>query len=176
MQYEGNPEDTTNADIAEHAGQKRILQSKVPPPSANQYLTCLLKAVSLIRSVSVWNWCPKTIKALIIDIASFSQVSSYQRSLGDCLRSLGLAFQQEADVSGLLVDALVPSKNLVIELDGPSHFARNSPQLLGPAAFKHRMLKAMGMKVLSITLDDWDDLRDMKAQRRFLETALKRRL
>ena len=103
------------------------------------------------------------------------QVSSYQRSLEDCLRSLGLIFEQEADVSGLLVDVLIPSHKVVVELDGPSHFTRNVPHFLGPAAFKHRMLRAMGYEVLSFTLEDWDNLVDMKAQRRFLEAGLARR-
>ena len=103
------------------------------------------------------------------------QVSSYQRSLEHCLRSLGLAFEQEADVSGLIVDVLLSSRKLVIEMDGPSHFARNAPLLLGPTAFKHRILRAMNFEVLSISLDDWDNLKDMKAQRRFLEKALARK-
>lgn len=104
------------------------------------------------------------------------QVSSYQRSLEDCLRSLGLSFQQEVDLSGLLVDVFIHSKNLIIELDGPTHFVRNSLQLLGPTAFKHRMLRAMGFNLLSITLEDWDDLIDMRAQRAFLQAAMARRL
>ena len=103
------------------------------------------------------------------------QVSSYQRSLEDCLRSLGLDFKSEADVSGLIVDVLLPPRKLVIELDGPTHFARNAPHLLGPTAFKHRILRALGFDVLSVTLEDWDNLIDMKAQRKFLEAALARK-
>lgn len=102
------------------------------------------------------------------------QVSSQQRGVADCLTSLGLEYTQEEDFSGLIVDIYLRRMNLVIELDGPSHFARNGPQMLGPTMFKHRLLRAMGMKVLSIPINEWDRFMDLSRQRKFLEAAFKR--
>ena len=104
------------------------------------------------------------------------QVSGYQRQLAACLTSLGIAFQQEVDLQGLAIDFYIPTRNTVVEFDGPSHFARNSEQALGPTAFKRRLLQAMGMRVISITTVDWDDLMVLSAQRRFLEAALSRHI
>lgn len=91
-----------------------------------------------------------------------------------CLTSLGLEYQEESLHSGLLVDLFMPAGNIVIEVDGPTHFARNAPWMLGSTAFKHRLLEAMGMKVVSINLEDWDRLMDLKSQRSFLEAAMAR--
>lgn len=78
-------------------------------------------------------------------------------------------------LSGLVVDFYIPSHNLALELDGPTHFSRGvDPQMLGPTAFKHRILKAAGYNVLSITLDRWVGFMDLKAQRAFLEPLIKR--
>lgn len=101
-------------------------------------------------------------------------MSSYQRSLAICLKSLGLTFGQEVNLSGLVVDIHIPSLNLAIELDGPTHFTRNTAEPLGPTVFKHRIIKAMGLKLMSVTIDEWDDLIDMRAQRSFIEKNFKR--
>lgn len=54
------------------------------------------------------------------------QVSACQADVAATLVSLGLPFIEECQVApGLVVDAAVPSLQLAVEVDGPSHFTRN---------------------------------------------------
>ena len=43
------------------------------------------------------------------------------------------------------------AKRVAIEVDGPYHFALNSNHLTGSTALKHRLLKALGWEVVSVS-------------------------
>jgi len=62
------------------------------------------------------------------------------------------------------------------QVDGPTHFTRNSLQPLGSTALKRRLVAAMGMKLLSVTLEQWDGLASLSEQRAFLGRAIERQL
>lgn len=70
--------------------------------------------------------------------------SGKQRELAAALASLGLAAESEAGVAGYSVDfavrvpGMVPGVGVVVEMDGPSHFTRNTRQPLGAFAFSTR--------------------------------------
>lgn len=104
----------------------------------------------------------------------WTQTSFYQRDVGRCLETLGIAHVSEDTRTGLAVDIFVPEYSLAVELDGPTHFFRNRHQPLGPTAFKHRLLRAAGLAVASISIEEWDELRGRTEQRTFLERVLAR--
>ena len=87
------------------------------------------------------------------------------------------------------VDIAVPSRQLAIEVDGPSHFCRNSPpsssstpastpttqsQLLpmGGTLLKRRLLQQAGWTVVSVDAAQWEQLRGAQQKRAFLGAAI----
>lgn len=57
--------------------------------------------------------------------------------------------------SGYAIDIAIPSLRIAVEIDGPSHFARNADRRLGPSVMKHRHLSKRGWRVFSVTAQDW---------------------
>ena len=87
------------------------------------------------------------------------------------------------------VDIAVPSRQLAIEVDGPSHFCRSSPpsssstpastptthsQLLpmGGTLLKRRLLQQAGWTVVSVDAAQWEQLRGAQQKRAFLGAAI----
>lgn len=71
------------------------------------------------------------------------------------------------------VDIGIPEEKLIIEYDGPTHFARNDIHLpMGPTTFKRRALESKGWKVVSITEREWFAQRGMHAKREYLKSVL----
>ena len=87
---------------------------------------------------------------------------------------MGYDFAVEHIDFGLLIDVYVPDLSVAIELDGPTHFARNRPGVkLGPTVFKHCLLEDLGCKVISIQLAEWNKLgNDSRGRRHLLEAAI----
>jgi hypothetical protein len=82
------------------------------------------------------------------------------------------------------VDIAVPAQRLAIEVDGPSHFCRNSsghgssavqpaPQLpTGSTLLKRRLLHRAGWRVASVGAADWERLRSAAQKRAYLGAAI----
>lgn len=102
-----------------------------------------------------------------------AQVSSYQKDIGRCLTSLGFSPVSEDTSLGVSLDIYLPDQGLAIEVDGPTHFCRNTKQPLGHTAFKRRLLRALGVKLLPVSYEEWDSLLSKEDRRRFLQVALK---
>ena len=102
------------------------------------------------------------------------QESVFQKEISSCLTSLGISHVCEDTRWQMSVDIYIPDRRIAIEAEGPSHFTRNTHQPLGHTAFKHRLLRAMGCKVLSIDVLDWDTLKGRADQAKFLLAACER--
>ena len=55
---------------------------------------------------------------------------------------------------GYIVDVYVPKKNMIIEVDGPSHYYGSSMVLNAKSKFKRNHLKALGFAVISLSHRD----------------------
>lgn len=93
--------------------------------------------------------------------------SWYQRDVASILSYMGAKHEEEATCAGYRVDLLIPDARallgealpVAVEVDGPSHFARNDPSVaLGQTRLKHRQLRALGFAVLSVPVADWEYL------------------
>ena len=95
--------------------------------------------------------------------------SWYQRDVASILSYMGEKFEEEATCAGYRVDLLIPAgsdaprggdaRAVAVEVDGPSHFARNDAgAALGQTRLKHRQLRALGFAVLSVPIADWEYL------------------
>jgi hypothetical protein len=91
--------------------------------------------------------------------------SWYQRDVASILSYMGEKHEEEATCAGYRVDLFLPeltdgaSANVAVEVDGPSHFARNDQSVaLGQTRLKHRQLRALGYAVVSVPVQDWEYL------------------
>ena len=103
-------------------------------------------------------------------------VSSGQREVGESLRRLGIPHELEyITADGLFsIDLAVVDRRVALELDGPSHFTRNTLEPLGHTRLRDRLLSAMGWHVVSIPFFEWDRLHQMEQRDAYVERRLHR--
>lgn len=103
-------------------------------------------------------------------------VSWFQRDVGAILSYMGEKYEEEAVVSGYRCDLLLPAakpNGVVIEVDGPSHFARNDRERpLGQTRLKQRQLEGENLGVFSIPIFEWDCLEDAQQKSDYLRAGL----
>ena len=76
---------------------------------------------------------------------------------------------------GLSLDLAKPRQRIAIEYDGPSHYLTGDggpPRINGTTAFKHRLLEALGWRVLHIPYYEWNEQRTWKAKKAYLRQKL----
>lgn len=107
---------------------------------------------------------------------SSKQVSACQADVAGTARTgLGLRVEEEYSVDGISVDIAAPSRGLAIEVDGPTHFCRNSyarPRPVGGTLLKRRLLQGLGWTVVSVDAAEWEELRGPVQKRRALGNAI----
>ncbi len=89
---------------------------------------------------------------------NISYPSSFHLDCAKYLKSMDIEFKNEIEINGLIVDICFSKTNIIIELNGPLHYAHQSRKPLGPTEFKIRLLIAMGWQVISIPWWDWSYL------------------
>ena len=105
------------------------------------------------------------------------QSSKLHADVSSILSALRVEHVNEAVVSGLSVDILLhgtvdSTGDVVIEVDGPSHYLRGDGGMSGATRFKHRMLEKSGVKVLHVPHFEWDDLHNEAAKKQYMKEML----
>ena len=110
--------------------------------------------------------------------------SGKQAQVGAALTSLGLSPRIEAvlpDAGGYRVDFALPAtsevgpcRGIVLEVDGPTHYSRNSRLPLGSTRMKWSHLRAAGYAVAAVPVFEWDRLRGPADRSAFLAAKLER--
>lgn len=102
--------------------------------------------------------------------------SSFQKEVGRLLVSTGLEWVKEYVVNGYTLDAVLVDKKLALEIDGPTHFSRNTGVPLGHTMLKRRYITAAGWKVVSVPHQEWEELQGAFEQVDYLRSILKNHL
>ncbi|KAL6890550.1 hypothetical protein ACP4OV_008805 [Aristida adscensionis] len=98
--------------------------------------------------------------------------SSFQKEVGRLLYSTGHEWVREYAVDGYTVDAVLIDEKLAFEIDGPTHFSRNLGTPLGHTAFKRRYITAAGWKLVSLSMQEWEELQGESEQLEYLRKIL----
>uniref|UniRef100_A0A0D6R1E5 RAP domain-containing protein n=1 Tax=Araucaria cunninghamii TaxID=56994 RepID=A0A0D6R1E5_ARACU len=99
--------------------------------------------------------------------------SSFQKEVGRLLVSTGFDWEQEYCVDGYTLDAVIRTRKVALEIDGPSHFSRNTGSALGHTMLKRRYLASVGWHVVSLNWQRWEELFGESEQMEHLRTLLK---
>ncbi|KAL1541937.1 RAP domain-containing protein, chloroplastic-like [Salvia divinorum] len=98
--------------------------------------------------------------------------SSFQKEVLRLLVSTGLEWIKEYSVDGYTVDAVCLDKKVALEIDGPTHFSRNTGVPLGHTMLKRRYIAAAGWKIVSVSHQDWEELQGEFEQLDYLTRIL----
>ncbi|KAG6401952.1 hypothetical protein SASPL_138820 [Salvia splendens] len=98
--------------------------------------------------------------------------SSFQKEVLRLLVSTGLEWIKEYSVDGYTVDAVCLDKKVALEIDGPTHFSRNTGVPLGHTMLKRRYIAAVGWKIISVSHQDWEELQGEFEQLDYLTRIL----
>eukprot|EP00898_Chlorokybus_atmophyticus_P006536 jgi/Chlat1/6884/Chrsp51S06553 len=98
--------------------------------------------------------------------------SAAHREVAYALRGMGKLHKLEYDCGPYTLDIALPDERIGIEMDGPSHFARNTGLPLGHTELKRRLLTAAGWRVVGIPLEEWNTLTGLRNQQDYLRKRL----
>ncbi|CAL1370313.1 unnamed protein product [Linum trigynum] len=98
--------------------------------------------------------------------------SSFQKEVARLLVSTGLDWIKEYIVDGYTLDAVVLDRKLALEIDGPTHFSRNTGTPLGHTMLKRRYIAAAGWNLVSLSHQEWEDLQGGFEQLDYLRKIL----
>ncbi|XP_058744062.1 RAP domain-containing protein, chloroplastic [Vicia villosa] len=99
--------------------------------------------------------------------------SSFQKEVGHLLVSTGLGWVKEYVLDCYTLDVVVVDKKLALEIDGPTHFSRNTDVPLGHTMLKRRYITAAGWKLVSLSYQEWEELQGGSEQMEYLREILK---
>ncbi|KAG8378601.1 hypothetical protein BUALT_Bualt07G0002500 [Buddleja alternifolia] len=98
--------------------------------------------------------------------------SSFQKEVSRLLVSTGLDWVKEYNVDGYTLDSVLVDQKVALEIDGPTHFSRNSGVPLGHTMLKRRYITAAGWKLVSVVHEEWEELKGEFEQLHYLRRIL----
>jgi very-short-patch-repair endonuclease len=89
------------------------------------------------------------------NIPSIEQSSGAHREISKLLTRLNLDHRNEATIGPFSLDIFVQDANVIVEVDGPHHFFRDSVLRTSSSVLKHKLLTSMGYRLIHIPYHEW---------------------
>ncbi|TYH68109.1 hypothetical protein ES332_D06G236500v1 [Gossypium tomentosum] len=99
--------------------------------------------------------------------------SSFQKEVGRLLVSTGLDWVREHPTDCYTIDAVLVDQKVALEIDGPTHFSRNTGTPLGHTILKRCHIAASGWRFVSLSYQEWEELEGEVEQLEYLRKILK---
>eukprot|EP00850_Spirogloea_muscicola_P016153 SM000129S26140 [mRNA] locus=s129:281260:283715:+ [translate_table: standard] len=99
-------------------------------------------------------------------------ISSCQREVARLLVGTGRLWEEEHAGGPYSLDLALPTHCIGVEVDGPSHFARDTGDALGATVLKRRQLRRLGWRLVAIPFYEWEELRGEEEMWRYLQNKL----
>ncbi|KAG4196535.1 hypothetical protein ERO13_A06G175100v2 [Gossypium hirsutum] len=99
--------------------------------------------------------------------------SSFQKEVGRLLVSTGLDWVREHPTDCYTIDAVLVDQKVALEIDGPTHFSRNTGTPLGHTILKRRHIAASGWRFVSLSYQEWEEHEGEVEQLEYLRKILK---
>eukprot|EP00850_Spirogloea_muscicola_P014108 SM000099S25214 [mRNA] locus=s99:278489:280926:- [translate_table: standard] len=99
-------------------------------------------------------------------------ISSCQREVARLLVGTGRLWEEEYAGGPYSLDLALPTDCIGVEIDGPSHFARDTGEALGATVLKRRQLRVLGWRLVAIPFYEWEQLRGEEEMWRYLQNKL----
>eukprot|EP00850_Spirogloea_muscicola_P018289 SM000166S02470 [mRNA] locus=s166:103071:105501:- [translate_table: standard] len=99
-------------------------------------------------------------------------ISSCQREVARLLVGTGRLWEEEHAGGPYSLDLALPTEHIGVEVDGPSHFARDTGKALGATVLKRRQLRMLGWQLVAIPFYEWEELRGEEEMWRYLQNKL----
>ncbi|KAG9152599.1 hypothetical protein Leryth_021937 [Lithospermum erythrorhizon] len=96
--------------------------------------------------------------------------STFQKEVGRLLVSTGLDWVREYVVNGYTLDAVLVDRKVALEIDGPTHFSRNSGDYHDTT---RRFIAAAGWKLVSVPQHEWEEFQGEAEQLEYLRGILR---
>ena len=101
------------------------------------------------------------------------QPSRLQQVVSSALGALGVVHESEYAIDCLVVDIALPAERVAVEVQGPTHyFVNDKRREVGHTRFKHRLLRGLGWRVVSVPYLEWNGLRSKLAHAQYLKQLL----
>lgn len=105
-----------------------------------------------------WNTQHSSMESDLNQQIAFDGISLFQKQVYQAANKVhpGWVMEYWDEKLQYPVDMALPSKKIVIEADGPTHFTCNTKKPLGATALKRRLLKKLGWNLLVVPYYEWN--------------------
>lgn len=117
----------------------------------------------------------RDLEAVINEAWEMEKASGSKLSSGDhrevdrlLVGATGRAWVSEYEGAPYSLDLAFVEGKVALEIDGRSHFSRNSNAMLGHTVLKHRLLRAAGWTVVPIPFHEWEELHGEQERKLYL--------
>lgn len=118
---------------------------------------------------NVWHWVHRR-----AGLGEGLVISEFQSQVVHLLRGMGILCVEEwqEPLPGLFFDVWMPEKGIVLEIDGPYHFAKDTRIPLGSTVLKRRQARQIGLTLCELPYWDWEMLETDDEKRQYLDALL----
>jgi very-short-patch-repair endonuclease len=88
-------------------------------------------------------------------VPSIEQSSKTHREVSKYLTKLGFSHRNEVTIGPFSLDIYSPDQKIIVEIDGPHHFFRDTNIRTSSSILKHKILEHLGYQIVHVPYQEW---------------------